>query len=31
MTNVSVNATNIGQQITAATAEARDLEKEGVT
>jgi hypothetical protein len=31
MTNVSVNATNIGQQITATPTEVRDLEKEGVT
>jgi hypothetical protein len=31
MTNVSVNATNIGQQITATPTELRDLEKEGVT
>jgi len=31
MTNVSVNATNIGQQITTAASEVRDLEQEGVT
>jgi len=31
MTNVSVNATNIGQQITATPEQMRDLEKEGVT
>ena len=31
MTNVSVNATNIGQQITATPAQVSDLEKEGVT
>ncbi len=31
MTNVSVNATNIGQQITTPASEVRDLEQEGVT
>lgn len=31
MTNVSVNATNIGQQISASPELVRDLEKEGVT
>jgi hypothetical protein len=31
MTNVSVNATNIGQQITTSPAEVRDIEREGVT